>query len=174
MARGKRSVRVQATRAFKQSGGAATPAPQLPSGYENIAVYCQIGDGDVYQKPIQGGSTTFVDVQGEQIACSWFVVARQPAPAPQEPAGPSGSITVREFLCEGDSGSIQDWERECVPGTTGTAYTLAASDAPLRVHAERLSGDERNVLYTFRVEGARGTVADGRAAVVLDAGEALP
>jgi predicted hotdog family 3-hydroxylacyl-ACP dehydratase len=50
--------------------------------------------------------------------------------------------------------------------------TIAASDAPLRVCAERLSGDDRNVLYAFRVDGARGAVADGRAAVVLDAGEA--
>lgn len=48
---------------------------------------------------------------------------------------------------------------------------IAASDAPLRVRAERLSGDDRNVLYAFRVDGARGAVADGRAAVVLDAGE---
>jgi predicted hotdog family 3-hydroxylacyl-ACP dehydratase len=52
--------------------------------------------------------------------------------------------------------------------------TIAAGDAPLRVHAERLSGDDRNVLYAFRVVGARGAVADGRAAVVLDAGDAWP
>ena len=48
---------------------------------------------------------------------------------------------------------------------------IEAADAPLRVCAERLSGDARNVLYGFRVEGARGAVADGRAAVVLDASE---
>ncbi|MGX5650085.1 hydroxymyristoyl-ACP dehydratase [Hydrogenophaga borbori] len=46
---------------------------------------------------------------------------------------------------------------------------IDAADAPLRVRAERLSGDARNVLYGFSVEGARGAVADGRAAVVLDA-----
>lgn len=51
------------------------------------------------------------------------------------------------------------------------ADTIEAADAPLRVSAERLSGDERNVLYGFRVEAARGAcIAEGRAAVVLDAG----
>lgn len=48
--------------------------------------------------------------------------------------------------------------------------TIEAGDAPLRVSAQRLSGDERNVLYGFRVEAARGCIAEGRAAVVLDAG----
>ncbi len=132
-----------AVRFFELRPGDYVMTPQLPSGYENIAVYCQIGDGDVYQKPIQGGSTTFVNVEGEQIACSWFVVARQPAPAPEEPAGPTGSITIREFLCEGDAGSIQDWERECVPGTTGTAYTLSASDGSL---SESGTPDDNGVL----------------------------
>lgn len=46
---------------------------------------------------------------------------------------------------------------------------IEAADAPLRVRAERLSGDGASVLYRFSVEGARGALADGRAAVVLDA-----
>lgn len=51
------------------------------------------------------------------------------------------------------------------------AELIGAGDAPLRVSAERLSGDERNVLYGFRVEAAQGAcIAEGRAAVVLDAG----
>jgi hypothetical protein len=106
--------------------------PLLPQGYANTAVFCQIGDDDVYQKPIQAGSTTFVNIEGEGIACSWFVVP--PVPVQQEPqraAGPTGSITIREFLCEDDAGSIQDWERECVPGSIGTAYTLSASNGSL-------------------------------------------
>ncbi|MBL0944594.1 MAG: hydroxymyristoyl-ACP dehydratase [Hydrogenophaga sp.] len=47
--------------------------------------------------------------------------------------------------------------------------TIEAADAPLRIRAERLSGDGGSVLYQFRVEGARGALADGRAAAVLDA-----
>ncbi|MBL0917727.1 MAG: hydroxymyristoyl-ACP dehydratase [Hydrogenophaga sp.] len=50
------------------------------------------------------------------------------------------------------------------------AHTIEARDTPLRVRAERLSGDARNVIYGFRVEAARGCLAEGRAAVVLDAG----
>jgi predicted hotdog family 3-hydroxylacyl-ACP dehydratase len=50
------------------------------------------------------------------------------------------------------------------------ADTIDAADAPLRVRAERLSGDAHRVLYGFRVEAARGCLAEGRAAVVLDAG----
>jgi hypothetical protein len=118
-----------AVRFFELRSGDYVMKPNLPASYANIAVFCQIGDGDVYQKPIQSGSTTFVNVEGEQIACSWFVVPVQPAPA--APAGPTGSITVREFLCEGDAASIEDWERECVPGSTGSAFTLNASDASL-------------------------------------------
>jgi len=47
--------------------------------------------------------------------------------------------------------------------------TLEPADAPLHIHAERLSGDGGSVLYRFQVDGARGAVAEGRAAVVLDA-----
>jgi predicted hotdog family 3-hydroxylacyl-ACP dehydratase len=47
--------------------------------------------------------------------------------------------------------------------------TIDAADAPLRIRAERLSGDGGSMIYQFSVEGARGAVAEGRAAVVLDA-----
>lgn len=58
-----------------------------------------------------------------------------------------------------------------VRGVSLHAERIEADDAPLRVSAQRLSGDERNVLYGFRVEAARGAcIAEGRAAVVLDAG----
>lgn len=118
-----------AVRFFELRPGDYVMKPALPSGLQNIAVFCQIGGGDVYQKPIQGDSTTFVNVDGDQIACSWFVAKQQVAPP--QPAAPTGSITVREFLCEGDKTSITDWERECVPGATGTAYTLGSSNGSL-------------------------------------------
>jgi hypothetical protein len=122
-----------AVRFFDLRAGDYVMKPDLPAEYANIAVFCQIGDGDVYQKPIQSGTTTFVNVDGEQIACSWFVVPTETEPA--APAGPTGSITVREFLCEGDAGSIEDWERECMPGSTGTAFTLNANDGSLSRNA---------------------------------------
>jgi hypothetical protein len=122
-----------AVRFFDLRAGDYVMKPLLPQGYTNTAVFCNIGEGDVYQKPIQAGSTTFVDVAGEQIFCSWFVMP--PAEVVSEPAGPTGSITIREFLCEGDAGSITDWERECVPGSIGTAFTLVASGGTLTRNA---------------------------------------
>ena len=40
---------------------------------------------------------------------------------------------------------------------------------PLRIEAERLSGDQRLILYQFAVHGAAGCLLEGRASVVLDA-----
>ncbi|HEY5764218.1 MAG TPA: 3-hydroxylacyl-ACP dehydratase [Rhodocyclaceae bacterium] len=45
--------------------------------------------------------------------------------------------------------------------------------APLTVEAERLSGDGNSVIYGFRVAAGERTLAQGRAAVVLDAGARL-
>jgi hypothetical protein len=123
-----------AVRFYELRPGDYVMTPSLPANYTSTAVYCQIGDGDVYQKSLQSGSTTFVDLDGEQIACSWF--ANPVKQVVQQPVGPTGSITVREFLCEGDRGSIKDWERECVPGATDTAFTLASSDGALTRNAK--------------------------------------
>lgn len=46
---------------------------------------------------------------------------------------------------------------------------LDDAPAPLHLHAERLSGDARQVMYAFRVlDGVGNAVADGRAVVVLN------
>src|SRR5699024_9496220 len=90
---------------------------------------------------LQNGSTTFVNVEGEQLSCSWFLA---PTPKqPEKPAGPSGSIPVREFLCEKDRGDIEDWERDCTPGTTGSAFTLTSSDGEIERNA---TPDDKGVL----------------------------
>jgi hypothetical protein len=108
-----------------------TLSPSLPNTLTSAAVYCRIGDGDVYQKSLQNGATTFLDVESEQISCDWFAApVRQ-----QQPSGPSGSITVREYLCQKDRGEIQDWERECTPGSTGTSFTLTSSDGAITQQA---------------------------------------
>lgn len=108
-----------------------TLVPSLPSDLTSAAVFCRIGDGDVYQKTIQNGATTFVNVGGEQISCDWFAApVRQP-----QPSGPTGSITVREYLCEKDRSEIQDWERECAPGSTGTSFTLTSADGAINQQA---------------------------------------
>ncbi len=110
-----------AVRFFDLLPGDFTMTPTLPANLTSAAVFCTIDEGDPYQKALSNGGTTFVDVDGESIACSWFAVEDRPEP----PAGPSGSITVREYLCEKDASEIKDWDAECAPGSTGTSYTIA-------------------------------------------------
>lgn len=51
-----------------------------------------------------------------------------------------------------------------------TTDRLDAHGRELSIHAQRLSGDERTVLYAFRVEAGPHTLLTGRASVMLDAG----
>lgn len=107
-----------------------TLAPTLPAELANGAIFCRIGDGDVYQKTITSGATTFVDVNGESLFCDWFAIQQDRESEP-EPQGPSSSITVREFLCEGDQREIEDWEQDCAAGTTGTTFTVTSIDGDI-------------------------------------------
>ena len=62
-----------------------------------------------------------------------------------------------------------------VRGVRLTTARLDDIDDALDVFAERLAGDERQVLYAFRVADARGAMlAEGRATVVLGASGASP
>ncbi|MEJ7837464.1 MAG: hypothetical protein WKF81_01545 [Thermomicrobiales bacterium] len=118
-----------AVRFFDLLSGDYTVKPTLPSELSNVALYCSIdGSNSVYQKSLQNGETTFVDVDGEAIACSWFVSGEA-----EQPAGPNGSITVREFVCEGDKGTITDWDQECTAGASGSGYTLTSGDGAASV-----------------------------------------
>jgi len=49
------------------------------------------------------------------------------------------------------------------------AARLDDVEGPLRVSAERLSGEDDHVLYAFSVAGDAGELVSGRATVVLDA-----
>lgn len=98
--------------------------PTLPSGYKSVAVFCTIGDGDPYQKALSNGGTTYYDLEGEKVNCSWFML-KNPVQQPNPPT-PTGSITVREMLCAESASEIKDFDKECVPGSTGTAYTLGS------------------------------------------------
>ncbi|MDQ4045256.1 MAG: prealbumin-like fold domain-containing protein, partial [Chloroflexota bacterium] len=107
-----------------------TLTPTLPQGLSSAAVFCRIDGGDVYQKNLTNGSTTFVNVNGESIACDWFATQPTSQLAPQ-PTGPSGAIAVREFLCETDASEIDDWERECRAGSSGATFTAASIDGAI-------------------------------------------
>ncbi len=112
-----------AVRFYDLTGGDYVLAPTLPSTYTSAAVYCDLDGGNVYQKELANGSTTFVNVAGEKISCSWFVTAK-----PENPQGPTGSITIREMLCTGDRSTIKDWEQECQPGSSGVTFTVTSVD----------------------------------------------
>ncbi|MCA9833555.1 MAG: hypothetical protein KC435_06405 [Thermomicrobiales bacterium] len=109
---------------FKELGaGDYVLTPTLPENYVSAALYCDLDGGSVYQKTISNGSTTFKNVDGELISCSWFVI-----PKAEQQQGPTGSITIREMLCKGDRSSITDWERECTPASSGVSFTVTSVD----------------------------------------------
>ncbi len=82
------------------------------------------------------------------------------------------AMAVHGALIAGIDAAPQAGYLASVRGVHLHREAIEAADGPLRVRAERLSGDAHNVLYGFHVEGARGAVADGRAVVVLDAAAA--
>lgn len=53
-----------------------------------------------------------------------------------------------------------------------TTDRLDAHGPELRIHAQRLSGDERTVLYAFQVHAGPHALISGRASVMLDAATA--
>jgi hypothetical protein len=147
-----------------------TLAPTLPSSLTSIAVFCHVDGSDPYQKALQNGAVTFVDVKTESIACDWYAV-KAPVPtatvapgvtatAAVTPSGPTGSITVREYLCAKDKASIKDWERDCKVGSSSQTFTLKSSDGKVEEHG---STDKAGVLV-FR------TLADGHYALNQDKG----
>jgi predicted hotdog family 3-hydroxylacyl-ACP dehydratase len=61
-----------------------------------------------------------------------------------------------------------------VRGVELHADRLDDVDGDLEVEAERLSGDDNNVLYRFELRGDGRLLVSGRAAVILDAGAGRP
>ncbi|HEX5093803.1 MAG TPA: hydroxymyristoyl-ACP dehydratase, partial [Burkholderiales bacterium] len=57
-----------------------------------------------------------------------------------------------------------------VRGVELLAARLDDAPGPLRVSAERLSGEDDHILYAFSVAAEGGELLRGRAAVLLDAG----
>ncbi len=111
-----------------------TMSPTLPANVSSVAVFCQLNGGDLYQKTLSDGATTFVNVDGDSISCDWYALQSNPSANP-EPDGPSGSITVREYLCGEDQSAITEWEQECDAGSTGATYTLASTTGAITLSA---------------------------------------
>lgn len=72
----------------------------------------------------------------------------------------------------GDSGTLaapRAGYLASVRGVTLFVDRLDTIDAPLTVSAERVTGDDNTVLYSFTVQAGGQTLLSGRAIVVLDA-----
>lgn len=159
-----------------------TLAPSLPQDLRTAAVYCQIDDGERYQKSVTDGATTFVDVDGESIACSWFVTRSVAPTEVPKPDGPTGSITVREFVCEADQSKIEDWERECEAGSSGATFTVASTDGSISLtSATNASGIATfdglpDGFYTLRQNDgvwckAKAERVDSKSRVIVEGGQ---
>ncbi|MGC4191722.1 MAG: hypothetical protein QM589_11270 [Thermomicrobiales bacterium] len=152
-----------------------TLSPTLPDSLTSTAVFCTIDGDNRYQKALQNGGVTFVNVESEQISCDWFAVsAPQPTPPPtvtvttepsqptpttqptSTPVGPTGSITVREYLCAKDKSAITDWDRECTPGTTGATFLL--SNDQLGVNTKGTTSTDNGVLVFAKLKDGHYTL----------------
>ncbi|MGI8975710.1 MAG: hypothetical protein ACR2GS_03200 [Thermomicrobiales bacterium] len=170
-----------AVRFFELLPADYTLRPTLPGGLSSVAVYCQLNEGDPYQKTLSDGATTFVNVDGDAIACDWYALKSNLAPDPA-PAGPDGSITVRERLCGEDASAITDWERECDAGSSGATFTLASTDGAMTrnatTNAEGIAvfSDLSDGFYTLNQEEgmwckARAERVDSQSRVIVDGGQ---
>ena len=171
---------VGAVRFFDLLPADYTLRPTLPDGLGSVAVYCQLNGGDPYQKTLSGGATTFVNVDGDAIACDWYALKSNPAPDPA-PAGPEGSITVREYICGEDGSTITDWEQECDAGSSGAAFMLASTEGAITrnasTNAEGIAvfSDLPDGFYTLTQEEgmwceARAERVDSQSRVIVDGG----
>jgi len=116
-----------AVRFYELLGADYTLTPSLPAELTSTAIFCTVDNGDPYQKALENGATRFTGVDGESIACNWFA-ARAPE---TRSASPTGSITIREYLCEDARADIVNWDTECSAGQTGSSFTLTSSDGDL-------------------------------------------
>jgi predicted hotdog family 3-hydroxylacyl-ACP dehydratase len=79
------------------------------------------------------------------------------------------AMAVHGALAAGKEGAPRQGYLTSVRSVTLHVERLDDLDGPLRVRAERLSGDSNQVLYRFSLHHGERCLLEGRAAVVLDA-----
>ena len=79
------------------------------------------------------------------------------------------AMAVHGALLSADGAPLAPGVLASVRGVELLADRLDGESGPLRVAAERLSGEDDHILYAFSVTGDAGELVRGRAAVVLDA-----
>ncbi|MGH2562493.1 MAG: MSCRAMM family protein [Thermomicrobiales bacterium] len=94
---------------------------ELPPDNINVAVYvvgCSDASGSVpFTYDDSTGLRIILTVKaGQDVTCNWYNI-----PPSQ---GPSGSITVHKFLCQGKDDNKYNWEQECVNYGSGAEFEL--------------------------------------------------
>ncbi|MBA2277949.1 MAG: prealbumin-like fold domain-containing protein [Chloroflexia bacterium] len=168
---------------------------EVPGEFAREYPFCTV-DGDIYQNGFDSTETaTFADLTTEQITCDWYIV-------PEDLRGASASLTVHLGVCpvgyDGENAfadchdegiADQEFFIEGADGETRTATTsLPATPGPgVARFGELLGGDyslfggppgdfvDIRVGCTVDATDARLdiSVADGRAALTIDDGQAV-
>ncbi|MGH2534455.1 MAG: hypothetical protein ACRDJW_19480 [Thermomicrobiales bacterium] len=97
---------------------------ELPPNNINVAVYvvgCFDANGSVsFTYDDSTGLRIILPVKaGQEVTCNWYNI-----PPTQ---GPSGSITIHKFLCQGKDDNTYNWEQECVNFGSGAEFELQTS-----------------------------------------------
>ncbi len=82
----------------------------------------------------------------EQVRCNWYNVPPKP--------GPSGSITVEKFLCQGNKDNDYDWENDCDVYGAGADFDLLNEDGD--VITSGTTNDNGELTFTGLADGAYG------------------
>jgi len=120
-------------------------------GWTNDRVACSAINHADLAHPLRGASGLLAAHAIEYAAQAMALHGALRAEASGQPAGP-----VPGYLASARGVQLARWRMDDAPG-------------PLRIEAERVAGDARQLLYAFRVTDAReALVAEGRATVVLN------
>ena len=80
------------------------------------------------------------------------------------------AMAVHGALLAANDGAPRQGYLASVRGVEFDVDRLDDIESDLDVEAERMSGDNNNILYRFEVRGDNKVLLSGRAAVILDAG----
>jgi predicted hotdog family 3-hydroxylacyl-ACP dehydratase len=119
--------------------------------WSDDSVSCRATNHGDLAHPLRSGSGLLAAHAIEYAAQAMALHGALRAEASGQPAGP-----VPGYLASARAVRLARWRMDDVPG-------------PLRIEAERMAGDDRQLLYAFRVTDANeALVAEGRATVVLN------
>jgi hypothetical protein len=124
---------------------------EIPPDDPHIAVYvvsCTEG-GAPFDFTYDDSSGLRINLElgvDEQVRCNWYNVPPKP--------GPSGSITVEKFLCQGNKDNDYDWDNDCESYGAGAGFDLLNEDGDVLVSGTTNNSGE--LTFTGLADGAYG------------------